>query len=307
MGFVQLARAITIEKLKTWTREQWESHWLEPKIDGLRLYIHNGKFFSRNGKPFYNLGRLEKELSGVPNLNDYIIDGEISSRAVFRNDGADVLDDWSEIMSVARSSVKSVDDSSVVFSVFDCMSRKDFEKKSCNITLFGRRELLRSVFYKTHHAGDPSRIRIIPATYVQNFAEFREFYEAKMLIGFEGIMIKRIDSLYTFDRSTAWLKVKPTDNMDCLVVGFSEGLGKFKGMLGALEVKIPILQLPTSGKKWSEEVTHVSGMIDLQRHKVWDNKKRYLNKIVEVKFASVTEKGRLKEARFVRWRFDQSK
>jgi len=57
MGQVQLATKISIDKLKTWTKEQWEKHWLEPKIDGLRLYIHNGKFFSRNGKPFYNLDR----------------------------------------------------------------------------------------------------------------------------------------------------------------------------------------------------------------------------------------------------------
>lgn len=302
MGLVQLATKISEEKLKTWSREQWEDHWIEPKIDGLRLYIHNGKFFSRNGKPFYNLDIIEKELGDVPHLNLYMIDGEVSSRKMFRNNGEDKLDDWSEIMSVARSSVKSVNDSSVVYSVFDCMPIKDFEKKSCSITLQSRHELLRHVFYKTHHEGNPSKIKILSPTRVQSFAEFRAFYESKMLVGFEGVMIKRIYSLYTFDRSLAWLKVKPTDNMDCLVVGFSEGLGKFKNMLGAIIVKIPI-----GGGDWSKEVTHVSGMIDMERTRVWGNQERYLNKIVEVKFAKVTENDRLKEARFVRWRFDQAK
>jgi len=52
--------------------------------------------------------------------------------------------------------------------------------------------------------------------------------------GQEGLMLKKWDSLYSFKRSNAWLKLKPVLDADLTCVDIIEGEGKYKGMVGAL-------------------------------------------------------------------------
>ncbi len=54
--------------------------------------------------------------------------------------------------------------------------------------------------------------------------------------GLEGVMVKERASQYRLgDRSSAWLKVKPTEESDFVVVGFTRGEGTRK-TLGALDI-----------------------------------------------------------------------
>ena len=52
--------------------------------------------------------------------------------------------------------------------------------------------------------------------------------------GFEGIMIKDINSPYECKRNTFWMKWKPTITVDLTVVGMEEGTGRNQGRLGAV-------------------------------------------------------------------------
>jgi DNA ligase-1 len=113
-------------------------------------------------------------------------------------------------------------------------------------------------------------------------------------------VLKRKDSLYEFKRTRTWLKVKPVLDCNCLVVGMTEGTGKYKGMLGALEV------LPENAKKEHTGVfTRVSGMTDEQRREWWGpSGPRIIGKWIEVSYRKVNPSGRLVEPRFVRIRTD---
>jgi DNA ligase-1 len=53
----------------------------------------------------------------------------------------------------------------------------------------------------------------------------------------EGVMIKDPACAYEKKRSRALLKVKKFEDTEAVVTGHQEGTGKYKGMMGALNVK----------------------------------------------------------------------
>jgi DNA ligase 1 len=56
--------------------------------------------------------------------------------------------------------------------------------------------------------------------------------------GGEGLMLHLANSLVTTGRSDVLLKLKPLQDAEAVVIGYIAGKGKYKGMTGALEVKI---------------------------------------------------------------------
>lgn len=72
--------------------------------------------------------------------------------------------------------------------------------------------------------------------------------------GGEGLVIRKPKSKYIFRRTAEMLKVKSWDYIEAEVVGYTEGTGKYEGMLGSLTMK-------------SEEfgTFSLSGMLDAQR------------------------------------------
>ena len=55
--------------------------------------------------------------------------------------------------------------------------------------------------------------------------------------GAEGLMLHRADAPYRAERSDALLKLKGYEDAEALVVGYIPGNGKYRGMMGALEVE----------------------------------------------------------------------
>lgn len=87
-------------------------------------------------------------------------------------------------------------------------------------------------------------------------------------------------------------KWKPIKTIDLIVVGVTNGKGKYKGQVGAL--------ICETFEKC--EVARVSGMDDATRE---DIDSRVIGKVIEVAYQNVGSKGRLTFPRFVRWRPDK--
>lgn len=67
------------------------------------------------------------------------------------------------------------------------------------------------------------------------FTRGKALYEQALSLGFEGIMAKRKDSPYLPGvRSSYWLKIKRTMDIDAVVCGYLEGTGERKGYFGSL-------------------------------------------------------------------------
>ena len=65
-------------------------------------------------------------------------------------------------------------------------------------------------------------------------AEGAELFQAAVKMGLEGIMAKERNSTYRpGTRSSQWLKIKKRQTMECLIIGYTEGRGRPRGIRSA--------------------------------------------------------------------------
>jgi ATP-dependent DNA ligase len=269
-----------------WEQRQWEKVAIEPKIDGFRFTRINGRWISRQGKTFFNVASIQKCLDGIKWLKKYIIDGELTGK------------DWAHTMTLFRSSKKDVSKElkDGRFKIFDMIDSKNLSQPYRQ-----RRENLE---HFSHYINHPM-ITLADSDHVDSYQQFKALHDLHLASGCDGSIIKLLNGGYEYKRSQLWLKVKPIREMDCLIIGFKEGKGKYVGTLGSLTVKIPVTQQEGS---WSQFTTSVSGMTDEDRHYIWTNRKRLLHHCAEVLYRKVSEKkARLIEPRLHRLRLDKGR
>lgn len=221
---------------------------LEPKLDGVRALIvvsilDSGVYstcYSRNGKVFENFKHIENQilndyakLLAAPGTTKSVTSGALKGGFVL--DGEIVSESFQQLMKQAqRKDNADADDS--VFHVFDVIPLADFRRGHWNASLRSRIELLEAM--KPTFDGMPN-VEILSHLMVdldthEGKSQLERYAAAMVAAGFEGIMIKDLESPYLCDRSTDWMKWKPTITVDLQIVGVEEGTGKNKGRLGAL-------------------------------------------------------------------------
>lgn len=125
--------------------------------------------------------------------------------------------------------------------------------------------------------------------------------------GSEGIVLRNPVSYWTPDRNTNVLKVKPFQDDEALVVGYTGGIGKYKGMLGALIVVWNGLRFELSGFTDAERtVVDQQLFVDYMGIEVPLDRSRILvpafplGEVVTFRYTGTTNKGIPCEARY--WR-----
>lgn len=278
---LMLAKRIRLEELKEWSTQMWENHYIEPKVDGVRFVrTEAGIWVSRQGKIKHNVDEVTSLMDRVKKFSDYLIDGELFSS------------DWSSTISATHSHHNT--GLKLTFRIFDLVPFKN-----PTMPLMERKELLEEFLSKVK---DNDKIFAVQSVVVSSFSEFKAQFEFFTSSGCDGAMIKSRKGPYEFKRSKYWLKVKPYKEMDCKIVGFKEGKGKYEGTLGALIVRVPISKREGS---WSQYVTKVSGMTDDARDDIWESQTKLRGKIAEVRYRAISDKNRLIEPRLVRLRPDK--
>ena len=77
----------------------------------------------------------------------------------------------------------------------------------------------------------------VPRTSTDSTVEAQGFLDAAMAAGHEGVMVKSLDSLYEAGRRGAcWIKVKPHDTLDLVILAAEWGHGRRSGWLSNLHV-----------------------------------------------------------------------
>ena len=221
-----------------------------------------------------------KLIDNLKKAKGYLIDGELTGK------------DWAQTMTLFRSSKADVSDqmNDGRYKIFDMVNPDKLYEP-----LVDRKSRLLDVFGNIDHG----MIQIVKSEDVDSYRAFEEMHQFHLASGCDGSIIKMQDGGYEFKRSKLWLKVKPQKEADCKIVGFKEGKGKYIGMLGSLEVRVPV----KGG--WSAYTTNVSGMNDSDRVRMWKDRKKLIGTIVEVEYRAISKKHRLIEAHVYRQRLDK--
>ncbi len=287
--------------------------WIfEPKLDGFRIIAMirggNAALLSRNGNDVTEKYKIiVPELSRQP-ASELVLDGEIIATD---EKGKQCFQCLQNYLKSAGRKYGEVDGAfPLIYYVFDILYLDGYDLRGA--PLRSRKDLLKKVL----SPGD--RVRLIE--YFEKDGE--TVYKAAVENGLEGVVAKKLDSLYVSGkRSLDWLKVKATLSDEFVIGGYSQtekraatfsslllgyhdkkgklvyaghvgtgfdekSLGEMKKRLDALQTKeSPFVETPPRGASTT-----------------WVRPKL----VAEVKFAEWTRDGRLRAPVFMRLREDKS-
>src|SRR5688500_2279445 len=187
--------------------------WMSEKLDGVRAYWDGKQFLSRQGNLFHAPDWFIDGFPDVPLDGELWIDRKKFQRTVSIVRRQDKCDLWNEVK----------------FLVFDAPSLEDvFEERVAYIreTLADRKKPLK--FAQPHEH-----------VLCENLDCLRAELARVEALGGEGLMLRQPRSKYEAGRSSTLLKGKRFHDAEAIVTGHQDGLGKHKGRLGALLVKLP--------------------------------------------------------------------
>jgi ATP-dependent DNA ligase len=205
---------------------------VEPKLDGLRCIAvkKDGEvtFFTRNGTRLETLPRIQKVLEDAK-YDNVVLDGEAMG------------DDWNESASVLMSRKDKKDDGNIFYNVFDAMPLADWVAQESTMTYADRCKLALETVLATVEFEGKACVRLVPHITAQNEDQLKTFFAKCMNEGYEGVMLKRMDTAYEWDRSKNILKLKPCVTYEGIVVGSYEGRRgtKREGQFGGFYVLLP--------------------------------------------------------------------
>lgn len=254
--------------------------YVQPKLDGYRCIYKQGYMWSRSGKPFANK-HIPQYFENVFGINGIVLDGEIYAPGYTFNQ-------LQTIMNKHEAPLPK----GLKFFIYDAMAVGHWESNKCPKPYSERYKLLNEMVAEI---ADPQKVISIANDKVDTSREIVELYKSYLKKGLEGAMLKDPEGLYRWKRvsvkSGEMLKVKPFKTVDLEIMGFYEGEGKHKGKAGGFIVHFNGVAVRVG-----------SGLDDADREAVWNNKKDYLGKTIEVRYLEVTEDGSLRNNSFVRFR-----
>jgi DNA ligase D-like protein (predicted ligase) len=200
-------------------------YYFEPKWDGMRCiaYVQNGKLELQNRnqvlvtKSYPELGRIQDNISAKA----AILDGEI----VVLENGLSSFEELQNRFGVndplqVRLLSKKIPTTFIAFDLLH-LNGKDIVTRPLSY----RREQLEELVEDAPH--------ILLSQYVAE--KGKPYFRKALQLGLEGVMAKRIDSLYQVGiRSHDWLKIKQVKTLDCVVAGYTRGTGGRLTTFGAL-------------------------------------------------------------------------
>jgi DNA ligase 1 len=214
---------------------------VEPKLDGLRCIAVKKDgvvtFYTRNGTVLESMPKIKAALEAAK-YDNIVLDGE------------GMAADWNESASVMMSGRGSnkdhkKDDSNLYYNVFDAMPLSDWVSQVSTMQYAARCKLVTEVVLKCvtfdMQAGEPARVRQVPHIMAKDEEQLKTFFAKCLDDGFEGVMLKTLDTPYVWDRSKNIMKLKPVITYEGVIVGNYEGRRgtKREGQFGGFYVMLP--------------------------------------------------------------------
>jgi len=246
----------------------------QTKMDGMRFnaIVENGQvsYRTRAGKELDLFGVLDADVMGLTAETEYVLDGELlmagaDGKPMDRKTGNGLLTKFQKGTGTPElaKQVRAV--------VWDIVPLFAFRAGRCST---GYRE--RHLMLTTENVRN---ITVAPITIVNSMEEAQELYQQKLAEGEEGLVLKDPKGPWEDKRVKHQVKMKAELEADLVVVGYTEGTGKYAGKIGSLLVETEDGEVKTSVG---------TGLTDEERSMPFSN---FSKRIVAVKYnAVITDK-----------------
>lgn len=191
------------------------------KLDGIRCIAKSDGLWTRNGKQIISAPHIFEALKYLfAKDEDLILDGELYTS------NKDV--DFNTIISYVRKTKPTLEDLElskqyIEYHVYDYPSSNNiYEYRIQQLE-----ELLVNINY----------VKLIGFEYVNNINEVKEKLTQYISEGYEGQMLRVLDSLYENKRSKFLMKHKIFKTDEFIIIDIKEGIGKLSNKIGALLLK----------------------------------------------------------------------
>lgn len=189
--------------------EDLTHYWVSEKYDGVRAYWDGNKLLTRSGKT------IHAPTEWLSQLPDIALDGELWI----------AHQQFDHVSGLIRQ--KHPDSSAwqaIQFMVFDLPKYPG--------TFSERYHQLEALVA----ASQAPNLRLVKQTSISSHQALDALLSEVTRKGAEGLMLRRIDTLYASGRTNDLLKVKPYMDDEAVVIDHQQGQGKYTNQLGALIV-----------------------------------------------------------------------
>lgn len=261
------------------------------KLDGIRCVAENGKPISRSGKLIPNLfvQKYFKDNPDMSGLDGELIVGEPNAVDVFRTTTSGVMSEDGE--------------PDFAYYVFDDLSNP-------NLPYTERQKIMLTKLN--------GRTMVVDQVQVNNDEELTEYEQSCLALGYEGLVLRKINGHYKFGRSTSkeelLLKLKRFKDDEATVIGFTELMSNKneakKDNFGRTErsshkenqVPMDTLGALIARNGAGQEFQIGTGFDQETRKEIWLHQKKYKGMIVKYKFFQIGVKDLPRHPVFLGWR-----
>lgn len=233
--------------------------FVQPKLDGVRCILKDGKLTTRAGKSIVSCPHLE--------VDDFFLDGELYNH--------DLKSDFNKIISLVRKTKPTAEDikeseEKIEYWVYDYPE----DQRSFSHRYYDSLQFLKL----------PKGCILVPCVQVYNRRQLDEQHSKFLEMGFEGTMIRMDLGSYENKRSKQLLKYKDWQDAEWEIIDVLEGTGNRAGCANMLVIKLDsgVICKPT-----------MTGTEEFMR-KVWLDKQNVIGKQATIKFFGYTEDGSLR-------------
>ena len=247
-----------VSKTINWQNEN-ETHFIQPKLDGVRCIITRYGAHSRNGKQFHNCKHILTELKPLFADNPFLIlDGELYNHK-FKNN-------FNKIISLVKKQKPTQADKfeSASYLQFHCYDLFSSYLKFIDRTLAITNLKSKYKLKFTHE---------VDTKVVWNDDELNKYHKQNKANGYEGSML-RTNSLYEQKRSYTLQKVKDWSDTEATITGYVEGKGKFAKGLGKwlaidkddrkVEIPWPTLTIENRKQMWQARNEYIGKLLTFE-------------------------------------------
>ena len=239
---------------------------VQPKLDGIRCTAKKEGddivLYSRNGRKFTSVPHIQKSLKGFDFTGIEFLDGELYNHAF--------KDNFEHLTHLIKQEQPDPKHTDVEYHVFDA-------KLSSTAMFKDRYELVKSrgLFNLKYIVG-------VDSLESASEDDIKLAYESCLESGYEGVMVRNLNSIYECSRSYNLLKYKEMIDSEYTIVDVQSGKGKLS------DCGIFICSTP-SGDLFSAKMK--GNLSDLKEY--LDNKDRYIGKLLTVQYQGISNKNKV--------------